>query len=489
MDSARGQVFYDWCYLTIPECHTTHLPYTADVCVMDVQSFLRWHGQDAASPRALLDLLHEHVSLHMPNSNDHSLHLGVMNTSFEADRTETTDGTVQAHLYTRHWDMAHPDTIATALLDDPRSLEHWPFAEPELRMVHFDWTVFAWQWRLLVSREVRQRQHQPCRIYNGLNMHAAGLVQGYRRRLPASKEREIAAAMEADSQSVHIHITQGSGINSPGTVTEAADHTHMQFQWRGLLSAMRTLFARKNDATVNSYYLHTCAPDGLWLAVVCALHAYEQGDLMGTWTCQWREQPLVDVTQIALALIKRFKETRAALTACLMFWVDTQCVQTTAYTNVFDRLEQGSLRPSKGAEFTLVLGCMTHGRDHTVSLSRQAQGTCNALCRALWQRTLVGATYEEQRPEHVVYPRMFWEAWGVTHVPDFTPVIAQCIQWINFANMCLVNDNLDMHFAPQATTTTPHHPHDMLYYGLASHVDGTHARLLPKTKDGDDDDT
>jgi hypothetical protein len=179
----------------------------------------------------------------------------------------------------------------------------------------------------------------------------------------------------------------------------------------------------------------------------------------------------VDVALIADGLAKRFKSAKTALAACLLFWVDTQCTDPALYTDVFDRLDRDEIRPSKGADFNLSLACLSEGRvDRTFEITPYVVTTLNALCRAVWQRTRVGIDrrpeYSDRcHPESVVYPRVFWEAWGAP-CPDFSPAIVQCIQWMNFAYTYLVNGNVHL----QPTTTLP--PRDMLFYGLVSHVSG-----------------
>jgi hypothetical protein len=499
MDSVRGQLFYDWCYKTFPECRMTRIPVNVGACAVDVQSFLRWHGRTSASPRALLHQLHMLVTTRMPNAtHESSLHLGVMNTSFEKDRTETTDGAVEAHLYVKDWKFSRANTIATYFIDNPEHLDQWPFPDPDLRMIHFDWTVFAWQWRLLITREAGSL-FTGYSIYNALHESASiDTIHTHRRRFPPlpSREREIHAAIDVDGQSHNIVIlnnvppppsspdknnntnNNNNNTNDPFIAQwNESNRNTIQLKWRGTLSAIRTLFLSKSS----SLFLHTHASDGLWLAVVCALHAYEEGVTLEQWSCQWRDQPLLDIAHIARSMVKRFRDTKAALAACLLFWVNTECTDPDTYTNVFERLSRGNLRPSKGADFALSLNCfIRRDRDHTIESTTHVLKTCNALCRAIWQRAR-SLTHAQYRPEHVVYPRVFWEAWGVVNVPDFTMTISECIEWLNFAYSCLVKTDFNIHLltsssssSSTSTTTTTNQPakKDALFYGLASHVNG-----------------
>lgn len=449
MDSTRGQFFYEWCHQLFAGARVHEMPEHVDASAMDVQSFLRWQGQTAESPAALLMHMHHVINTGIPEAGACTIHLGVMNAALEVAQTETSMGPVQSELYLREWRLREAATIGTYFIDESARLAHWPFPETELRMVHFDWTVFAWQWRLLVNRSVSDLFPRYV-IYNGLDDRVMSLARHYRSTYMPTKEREIRLAIDADGQP--------SGTDQG-----------IQRKWRGILSALHTLFLHRGPAPV-TYFLHTCAPDGLWLAVVCTLIAHEQGVPLSRFVCQWRDQPPIDAALIAFGMIKHFKKAASALAACLLFWVDTQCTDTDAYSNLFERLKQGTIRPSKGADFLLSLTCLTYGRvDHTFENTAAIQSTCGALCRAAWQRTHV-TSQAERRPAHIVYPRIFWEAWGAA-CPDFDPAIVQCITWLNFCTRCLVDDKLDTHVLAPDTTG------DTLFYGLASRVDGTRPRV------------
>ncbi len=224
-----------------------------------------------------------------------------------------------------------------------------------------------------------------------------------------------------------------------------------------------------------TYFLHTCASDGLWLAVVATLIAHEQGVPLIKCICQWRDQEPVDVALIAHGMVRHFKKTSVALMACLLFWVDTQCTSTDAYNNLFERLDRGTIRPSKGADFLLSMSCLTYGRvDHTLESTPAVLSTCDALCRAAWQRTYT-TSHPQYRPAQVVHPRVFWEAWNVSVCPWFGPAIVQCITWMNFAHTCLVNGKFKLQTTPSSMAR------DTLFYGLASRVDGSRAPVYKQS--------
>lgn len=400
--------------------------------------------------------MHQEIGTHVPDSPASSVHLGVMNTSLEVDHAETSTGPVQSQLYLRAWPLREATTIGTYFIDDTERLRQWPFPDPDLRMVHFDWTVFAWQWRLLVTRRVSDL-FPSYSIHNGLDDRVLALAWDYRTRYAPTKEREICLAIDADSHASGTTADQG-----------------IQRKWRGILSALHALFLHKGSAHEHvTYFLHTCAPDGLWLAVVSTLIAHEQGVPLSRCICQWRDQPAVDTALIAHGMVRYFKKTHIALAACLLFWVDTQCTDTAAYTDMFERLDRGTIRPSKGADFLLSLSCLPYGRvDHTIESTSAVLSACDALCRAAWQRSYTDS-HAERRPAHVVHPRVFWEAWGVSTCPDFGASVGQCITWMNFAQTCLVNGKLTAHATAPVTTS-----HDSLFYGLASRVDGTRPLLV-----------
>lgn len=435
--------------------HVQDMPVHVSASAIDVQSFLRWYGQTAASPSALLVHLHHEINTRVPEADAPSIHMGVMNATLEVAHADMRMDPVQSELYMNKWSVPEAATIGTYFIDDPGRLAQWPFPDPDLRMVHFDWTTFAWQWRLLVTRSVSDLFPR-YGIYNGLDDRVLALARSYRTQFMPTKEREICLAIDADGQASGTTPDQG-----------------IQHNWRGILSALHTLFRHKGDAVSSvTYFLHTCAPDGLWLAVVSVLMAHDQGVPISSCICQWRDQAPIDAALVADGMTRYFKKAPIALAACLLFWVDTQCTDTWAYRDLFARLNQGTIRPSKGADFSLSLACLTYARmDHILETTTTVLSTCEALCRAAWQRNYT-TSHAKHRPEHIVYARVFWEAWGVSTCPVFGPSIAQCISWMNFTYACLVNNTLKAHVVSPTSTSS-----DTLFYGLASRVDGTRPPL------------
>lgn len=446
MNHKRGKTFYDWCWSSFPEARLITASPRVAAAAIDGQSFLRWHAQEASSPRALLDKLRELVLWHAPHVDmDASLHMDIINTSYEASQEDVASGDVEFHLYKKDWLLDQADTVGSCLIDDPVRLDQWPMGDPDLRMIHFDWTAFAWQWRVLVTREARQH-YIHYEVYNKLDESVMDLIKKHRGTGPPARVREIQLALEMNRQSHD-------------------QHTKFQPRWRGLLSAIRTLFESK----CKTFYLRTCAADGLWMALVAALHALEQGVQPDQWICLWCDQQGMDIVQLASSIVHRFKEAKVGLAVCLLFWVDTSISDARVLENVLTRLEQGQIRASKGGDFTLSLSCLVHGRGYALdNSSSHVLNTCNALCRAVWQRQH-GETHAGYKPDSIVYPRIFWEAWNIRGCPDFTQDIVECIHWMNLANNALVNDSL---VPPPHRTEKNKVKADPLYYGLVSHVGG-----------------
>jgi hypothetical protein len=444
MDQKRANLFWAWCTTQFPDCVMTTTQYIVDAVAVDAQSYLRFHAPSADSPNALLTSLTQHVLWEAPSGIKHkSVHMGFMNRTFDPAPAPTASES-EAFLYMRQWGFPDETSLGTWFVDKPSHLTFWPIPDPDLRGIYFDWTVFAWQWRLLVGRE--GRREFGCELHNVLDEAVMRQV-GSGRVGPPSRAREITLALDMNKAS-----------------TRDAHLAH-QPRWRGLLNALRTLFMSRHK----SFYLSTCDVDGVWLGLVAALYALDQGRELDSWVLIWQDHEPLDLAQLAWDVAQRFNDPKVALAACMLFWVDTRVDEVALVEDVLARLNGDSdlpLRESKGADFRVSLDCLIHGHGYALdNTTPQILLSCDALCRAVWQRQHVH-TKRLERVESIVYSRVFWEAWGLP-CPDFVPAVVECIDWMNLVNNSVVNGGLPM---PLARVFDKAPPGDGLWHGLAGHV-------------------